>query len=268
MSAHAEPATPVITPDALVSLRPVTPDNLRAVMRLKVRPEQEQFVAPNPVSLAQGAYEPLAWLRAIYADETPVGFVMLHDDPFKPEYYLWRLMIDAHYQRMGFARQGMTQVIEYVLGRPNATQMLLSYVPAAGGPQAFYASLGFVDTGEVDDGENVMRLDLTGRARPASLPPRPLTHVVLMRFQEPAPTVLAKASGLLRGLKGKVPELREIEVGLDMLHSGHSYDLALITRFDSLADMERYQAHPEHVAVLQYLRSVLAASVAVDYEQP
>ena len=114
MSAHAEPATPVITPDALVSLRPVTPDNLRAVMRLKVRPEQEQFVAPNPVSLAQGAYEPLAWLRAIYADETPVGFVMLHDDPFKPEYYLWRLMIDAHYQRMGFARQGMTQVIEYV----------------------------------------------------------------------------------------------------------------------------------------------------------
>jgi hypothetical protein len=46
---------------------------------------------------------------------------------------------------------------------------------------------------------------------------------------------------------------------LDVLHSGPSYDLALITR---------YQARPEHLAVLQYLRSVLAASVAVDYEQP
>jgi len=89
-----------------------------------------------------------------------------------------------------------------------------------------------------------------------------------MQFQEPAPEILAKASALLRGLQGKVPELRSIEVGLDVLHSGRSYDLALITRFDSLADMQRYQDHPEHVAVLQYLRTVLAASVAVDYEQP
>jgi hypothetical protein len=26
-------------------------------------------------------FEPKAWFRAIYADETPVGFVMLFDDP-------------------------------------------------------------------------------------------------------------------------------------------------------------------------------------------
>jgi diamine N-acetyltransferase len=261
-------ATSAITSDAVVSLRPVTADNLGAVLRLKVTPQQEQFVAPNPVSIAQGAHEPLAWPRAIYADETPVGFVMLYDDPFTPVYYLWRLMIDARYQHMGFARQAMTQVIDYVLGRPNATELRLSYVPAAGGPQPFYASLGFVDTGEVDDGENVMRLDLREHPRPAAPPSRPLTHVVLMQFQEPSPTVLRKAAEMLRGLKGKVPELRSIEVGQDVLHSGRSYDLALITRFDTLADMQHYQEHPEHVAVLQYLRSVLAASVAVDYEQP
>lgn len=268
MSEEPTQATPAVTRDAVVSLRPITHDNLSAVMRLKVAPEQEQFVAPNTVSIAQGAYEALAWPRAIYADATPVGFVMLYDNPFKPEYYLWRLMIDARYQRLGFARRAMDQVIEYVLGRPNATEMLLSYVPADGGPQLFYASLGFVDTGEVDDGENVMRLDLSGRPRPVTAPPRPLTHVVLMQFQEPAPAVLRQASDLLRGLQGKVPELRNIEVGLDVLHSGRSYDLALITRFDSMADMQRYQDHPEHVAVLQYLRSVLAASVAVDYEKP
>lgn len=268
MSDPTAATTPVVTRAAVVALRPVTPDNLRTVLRLKVAPEQEQFVAPNPVSIAQGAHEPFAWPRAIYADDTPVGFLMLYDDPFTPVYYLWRLMIDARYQRMGFARQAMRQLIEYVLGRPNATELRLSYVPAAGGPQPFYAGLGFVDTGEVDDGENVMRLDLSAHARPAVTPPRPLTHIVLMKFQEPAPAVLQKAAELLRGLKGKVPELRGIEVGLDVLHAGRSYDLALITRFDSLADMQRYQDHPEHVAVLQYLRSVLAASVAVDYEQP
>lgn len=268
MTEQTDTSHPAITRDAVVSLRKVTPENMRAVMRLAVTKAQEQFVAPNPVSLAQGAYEPLAWPRAIYADETPVGFVMLYDDPFTPQYYLWRLMIDAQFQGMGFARQAMQQVIDYVLTRPNAETLLLSYVPAEGGPQPFYANLGFVDTGEVDDGENVMKLDLRGRPRPAATPPRPLTHVVLMQFQEPAPAVLAEASARLRGLRGKVPELRSIEVGLDVLHSGRSYDLALITRFDSLADMQAYQAHPEHVTVLDTLRSVLAASVVVDFEQP
>ena len=257
-----------VAPTAPVSLRPVTSDNLREVMRLKVAPNQEQFVAPNDVSLAQAAYEPLAWPRAIYAGATAVGFVMLYDDPFAPEYYLWRLMMDARYQGMGFATQAMEQLIDYVLGRPNASELRVSYVPAEGCPQPFYARLGFVDTGEVHEGENVMRLDLSGRARPAVVAPRPLTHVVLMQFQEPAPEILTKASALLRGLQGKIPELRSIEVGLDVLHSGRSYDLALITRFDSLVAMQRYQDHPEHVAVLQYLRTVLAASVAVDYEQP
>jgi len=155
-----------------------------------------------------------------------------------------------------------------VLSRPNAAELLLSYVPGEGSPQPFYVGLGFVDTGEVHEGQNVMKLDLRGRPRPTAPPPRPLTHVVLMQFREPTPAVLHKASELLRGLKGNVPELRSIEVGLDVLHSGRSYDLALITRFDSLADMQAYQVHPEHVAVLDYLRSVLAASVAVDFELP
>jgi len=268
MTEQTNTSQPAVTRDSVVSLRKIAPETMRAVMRLAVTPEQDQLVAPNSVSIAQGAYEPLAWPRAIYADETPVGFVMLYDDPFTPEYYLWRLMIDARFQRMGFARQALQQVIDYVLTRPNAAELLVSYVPAEGGPQPFYAGLGFVDTGEVHEGENIMKLDLSGRPRPAATPPRPLTHVVLMQFQEPAPAVLAKASALLRGLRGKIPELRSIEVGLDVLHSGRSYDLALITRFDSLADMQAYQVHPEHVAVLDYLRSVLAASVAVDFELP
>src|SRR5690606_4961054 len=195
---------------AIVSLRPVTSDNLSAVMRLKVAPNQEQFVAPNTVSLAQAAYEPLAWVRAIYAGDTAVGFVMLYDDPFTPEYYLWRLMMDARYQGMGFATQAMEQLIDYVLSRPDAAELRVSYVPAEGSPQPFYAGLGFVDTGEVHEGENVMRLDLSGRARPAVAQPRPLTHVVLMQFQEPAAEILAKAAALLRGLQGKIPELRSI----------------------------------------------------------
>lgn len=144
--------------DAIVSLREVTADTLGQVLRLKVKPEQEQFVANNAVSIAQAHFEEKAWFRAIYADETPVGFAMLYDDPEKAEYFLWRFMIDERYQGLGFGRKALQLLIEHVQARPEASQFLLSYVPAEGSPQPFYSGLGFVDTGEVDDGENVMRL--------------------------------------------------------------------------------------------------------------
>jgi diamine N-acetyltransferase len=148
------------TRESVVSLREVTADTLRTVLRLQVKPAQEQFVAPNAVSIAEAYFEPKPWFRAIYADETPVGFVMLYDDPDKGEYYLWRYMIDGRYQGSGFGRRALELLIDHVRGRPGANELLLSYVPADGNPQPFYAALGFVDTGEVHDGENVMRLAL------------------------------------------------------------------------------------------------------------
>ncbi|HEX3054544.1 MAG TPA: hypothetical protein VHP82_00215, partial [Gaiellaceae bacterium] len=58
-----------------VSLRPETKENVRAVCGLGLRPEQREYVAPNVRSIAEAYVEPLAWPRAIYADEEPVGFL-------------------------------------------------------------------------------------------------------------------------------------------------------------------------------------------------
>ena len=149
-----------VTSAAVVSLREVTADTVRAIIRLKVKPSQTHFVADNATSIAQAYFEPKAWFRAIYADETPVGFVMLFDDPDAPEYYLWRYMIDGRYQGLGFGRRALELFIDHVRTRPNATALLSSYVPGEGSPWPFYAGLGFVETGEVDDGENVIRLPL------------------------------------------------------------------------------------------------------------
>jgi diamine N-acetyltransferase len=146
--------------DAPVTLREITDGTVRVVCNLKVRPEQERFVAPNAMSIAEAHFNPKAWFRAIYADDTPVGFVMLLDDPDGPKYYLWRYMIDADYQRYGYGRKALEQVIDYVRSRPGATRLEVSYVPGDGSPREFYAKLGFQDTGEVHGGENVMRLEL------------------------------------------------------------------------------------------------------------
>ncbi|MCU0281102.1 MAG: GNAT family N-acetyltransferase [Acidimicrobiia bacterium] len=143
-----------------VTLREVTADTVRAVCRLQVGPGQERFVAANAVSIAQAYFEPKAWFRAIYAAEDPVGFVMLYDDPEKPEYYLWRLMIAAEHQRKGYGREALRLLVEHVRSRPGARELLTSAVPGEGSPRPFYESVGFVATGEVDDGEEVLRLAL------------------------------------------------------------------------------------------------------------
>lgn len=148
------------TKDSVVSLREVTKENLDDVLTLKVKPDQQNFVASNAVSIAEAHFEPKAWFRAIYADEAAVGFVMLYDDPQTGEYFLWRFMIDARYQGLHFGERAIQLLVDYVRTRPEATELLLSYVPAEGSPQPFYSRLGFVDTGEVSDGENVMRLVL------------------------------------------------------------------------------------------------------------
>ena len=150
--------SPAPTRDSVISLREVTADTVRAVCGLKVRPDQERFVATNAVSIAQAHFNQNAWFRAIYADETPVGFVMVEVDSEKQEYFLWRYMIDGRYQRMGFGRRALLEVIQYIRTRPGATEFFTSYVPGEGSPREFYAGVGFEETGEVDDGENVMRL--------------------------------------------------------------------------------------------------------------
>jgi len=49
----------------------------------------------------------------------------------------------------------------------------------------------------------------------------------------------------LLGLKGKVPQLRSLEVGINIIHSARSFDIALVTEFDSLEDLSAYQSHLE-----------------------
>lgn len=144
-----------------VTLREVTKENLRDIFALEVAPEQSSFVATNEMSIAQAYFDrEIAWFRAIYADETPVGFLMLSDDASEQEYFIWRLMIDARYQKRGFAKQALELLFDYVRTRPGAQEIKVSYVPGEAGPQGFYEKLGFIPTGEMLGEEVVMRRDL------------------------------------------------------------------------------------------------------------
>lgn len=150
-----------ISKDATVTLREVTKENLRDIFALEVAQEQSKYVATNEMSIAQAYFDrEIAWFRAIYADETPVGFLMLSDDASEQKYFLWRLMVDARYQKLGFAKRALELLFDYVRTRPGAKEILVSYVPGDAGPQGFYEKLGFVPTGDMIGTEVVLRRDL------------------------------------------------------------------------------------------------------------
>jgi diamine N-acetyltransferase len=144
-----------------IELTEIHKDNLREFLRLKVAPAQEKFVAPNAVSVAQAYFHrDTAWFRGISEGGMPVGFLMLSDDRAKQEYFLWRFMIDERFQGRGFGRRALERLFEHVKTLPGATSIGTSCVDAPGGPGPFYEALGFTYTGELDEGERVMRRPL------------------------------------------------------------------------------------------------------------
>jgi diamine N-acetyltransferase len=64
-----------------VEPRKITKETVRAICDLKVADEQRGFVAPNALSIAEAHFVPTHWMRAIYADEEPAGFILTHEDP-------------------------------------------------------------------------------------------------------------------------------------------------------------------------------------------
>ena len=94
-----------------------------------------------------------------------------------------------------------------------------------------------------------------------------ITHIVLFKLSDPKPDTVAVTRDLLISMDGKVPQLRHLEVGVDLVRSERSYDLALVTKFDSLDELKSYQVNPYHAGtILPHMRSVCSAIVAVDYE--
>ena len=152
-----------------VTLVEVTEANLRDVLKLKVAPDQENFVASNAVSIAQAYFDKAAWFRAIAAEGKFVGFVMLFDpgltdkettDKDREEMYLWRFMIDARYQKQGYGAKALDLVCAHARSRPGFKRLLASFVDAPGGPEDFYIRYGFEKTGNVPDGEVEIIMDL------------------------------------------------------------------------------------------------------------
>lgn len=143
-----------------ISLREVTHENWKACMRLKVKAGQEELVADNLYSLAESKFFSNFVPLLAYDGETPVGFCMYSYSLNLQEYWILRLMVAGELQGKGYGRAIMEQLIARIRVLPGCDQIYISYAPENATAEALYFSLGFLDTGKIEDGEKVACLPL------------------------------------------------------------------------------------------------------------
>ena len=149
-------------------IRPVTKDNWKELIRLKVREDQVNFVASNLFSIAEAQFgddheghwdfHPFG----IYDGETPVGFLMygFNFEHLKQQAFIIRLMVDERYQGKGYGRFAMQKMLEIFRKDERIKTVGISYEPENEAARKLYASLGFKEPGEMIDGEVLALLQL------------------------------------------------------------------------------------------------------------
>lgn len=94
-----------------------------------------------------------------------------------------------------------------------------------------------------------------------------IKHIVCFKLKDNSPAECEKAAEILMSMKGNVTLLRDIEVGIDFLHSHRSYDVILQVKLDDKEALDAYQKDEYHCSVVkEHMHRVTETSVSMDYE--
>ena len=142
----------------MVQLKEITKDNLDEVLRLSVAEHQKLFVSTTADSLAQAyVYRDTAFPFAIYADEKPVGFIMLGYYESRKQYTLWKFLIDKEYQGKGYGKEALKQGITYLKEQFDAKEIYTGVSLGNEAAKGLYKSMGFTETGLIEEGMEELR---------------------------------------------------------------------------------------------------------------
>lgn len=94
-----------------------------------------------------------------------------------------------------------------------------------------------------------------------------IKHVLFVKLKDNSKEQCTKVKELFESMKPQIDFIRELQVGIDYLHSDRSYDVVLEMIVDSPEALQAYQEHPYHVGqVKPYIHEVRSGSATVDYE--
>jgi len=97
-----------------------------------------------------------------------------------------------------------------------------------------------------------------------------IRHIVMFKLKKTQPEesldrIKNQIKLRLESLPGKINVIRRMEVGINVVKSDRAFDLALVSSFDSLDDLETYRVHPAHQEVVSYIAEFKDQSAAVDF---
>jgi len=95
-----------------------------------------------------------------------------------------------------------------------------------------------------------------------------IVHIVTFQFKkENKKANIIHAKQMLENLMGAVPSLRNIDVGVNFSQEERAMDLSIITVFEGKEGLDAYAVHPEHLKVVDFIKTVVEYSKVVDYER-
>ena len=93
-----------------------------------------------------------------------------------------------------------------------------------------------------------------------------IRHIVMWKFKEDQHENMLVFRDRLLALRDKIPEIKEMEVGININPSERSFDAVLVSTFDSMEALKSYSVNPLHVAVSDFCKTIRTQSASVDYE--
>lgn len=139
----------------MITFRNITRENFDAVISLEVSEKQLAFMESPLYSLAECTFEDSFIAKAIYNNETVVGFILYYFVEDDPDYvFVHRLMIDKSQQGKGFGKGALLAGMDIFKEEfPSIGCVELMHYPDNKTGAAVYESLGFECTGENRESE-------------------------------------------------------------------------------------------------------------------
>jgi hypothetical protein len=96
-----------------------------------------------------------------------------------------------------------------------------------------------------------------------------LRHIISMKLAAEDETVRlghsSRLAAALAGLPPKIPQIRDLNVGTNVVPGPGNWDLVMTVDLDDAEALEAYRVHPAHQEVLKLIGEVVAQRCAVDF---
>ena len=97
-----------------------------------------------------------------------------------------------------------------------------------------------------------------------------IKHIAMFKFkafeaEEEKEMYYERLRKAFDGLDKKVPEIKSLEIGFDVLGSEASFDFVVNVVIENIESLPAYANHPEHVKAVTVVKEMLSERKVIDY---